>query len=587
MKKIFTLFVFAVLAMSSFFSCKKTDAPINPPVKPVSEAKFTLDGKSFTVEEKNIQSVIYKTDGDAVKAMDLIIPVDNGSLKFFIADLKTGTISITKKTGTAAWANSKTIARSVLPETIALSGLPAVSNNGQTYVKYDLNSNSFYGLSGTIELTYNETTGDYTYKWNIKFKDGSGKEFTSAGNYTSNIKTATVKPKSAITDPTPVTPLPTVESINPVQGKAGDVVTITGTNFSTVLTENTVTFNGVAATVKTATATQITVDAPTATTGAVVVKVGTSEATNKPVFTYTTTTETGTAFNKVFENLLWVGANIGVDGDGNFYVSGMYTPDATNGNMNFQLFKLNSSGDLVKRYTYSDFGIAASDKAYVNIDAIDNNWNGDVFVIIKAGNNPYVTKLFKLSSAITTPQYVCTIENTLGQSNQFAKMAVNNAGEIISKDNTSSSNFYKYSDAGVKSDFMLNTNLSVSKLSMDGNGNIYSFGNDTKYSSGHTDKIFKITSDKVVTEMPFVYSGTGYFDKEYLKVGKDGKYLYGTRAGAFLRFDVNTSEIISISSLPDITTMLSFKFTFSPDMKWVYGIYMNNAAKYTICKIAL
>ena len=54
----FYLYDFLFSAMSSFFSCKKTDAPINPPVKPVSEAKFTLDGKSFTVEEKNIRTNI-------------------------------------------------------------------------------------------------------------------------------------------------------------------------------------------------------------------------------------------------------------------------------------------------------------------------------------------------------------------------------------------------------------------------------------------------------------------------------------------------------------------------------------------------
>lgn len=583
------IFASALLFLCALFSaCTKNKGITQPPAN-TNQAKFSMDGKSYTVDEKNVSSVLYKTDGDAVKAMDLIIPIDNGSLKFYVADLKTGTISITKKTGTAAWVNSNpTIARSVMPSnSVALGGVTTVSNNGQTYVKYDFSGNSFYGISGSIEFSYNETTGDYSYKWNITFKDGSGRQFTSAGNYSGNIKTAAVKPKSSITDPTPVTPAPTVESINPAQGKAGDVVTITGTNFSTTLSENTVTFNGVAATVKTATATQITVTAPTATTGAVVVKVGSTEANNKPVFTYQTNTGSGAAFSKIFEHNLWVGANIGVDGDGNFYVSGIYVPDANGGNMNFQLFKINSSGDLVKRYTYSDFGIAAADKAAINIDAIDNNWNGDVFVIIKTGSNPYVTKLFKLSASITTPRFVCTIENTSGQSFQFTQMAVNNAGEIINKDQTSSSNFYKYSTAGAKSDFLLNTYLNVQKLSFDAAGNVYAFGDDTRYSSGHKDKIFKIMPDKSITEMPFVYSGTGYLDKQYFKTDKDGKYLFGARAGALVKFDINSSAVTNIGTLTDITGMLSCKFSFSTDMKWIYGIYMNNAAKYTIFKMGL
>ena len=67
-----------------------------------------------------------------------------------------------------------------------------------------------------------------------------------------------------------VPPSPTITAISPVSGTAGTVVTITGTNFKTIATDNTVKFNGVVAIVQTATATTLTVLAPgTGTTGTV------------------------------------------------------------------------------------------------------------------------------------------------------------------------------------------------------------------------------------------------------------------------------------------------------------------------------
>jgi hypothetical protein len=73
----------------------------------------------------------------------------------------------------------------------------------------------------------------------------------------------------------------------------GTTVTITGTDFSTTAANNTVTFNGVAATVTAATSTQLTVTVPTdATTGAITVAVNTSStiATSSSDFTVTSTT---------------------------------------------------------------------------------------------------------------------------------------------------------------------------------------------------------------------------------------------------------------------------------------------------------
>lgn len=83
-----------------------------------------------------------------------------------------------------------------------------------------------------------------------------------------------------------IPPPPTITSISPVSGSAGTTVTINGTNFKTTTTDNTVKFNGLAATVQTATATALTVVAPASgTTGAVTVTTADGTATG-PTFTY-------------------------------------------------------------------------------------------------------------------------------------------------------------------------------------------------------------------------------------------------------------------------------------------------------------
>ncbi len=88
---------------------------------------------------------------------------------------------------------------------------------------------------------------------------------------------------------------PTITSFTPESGAVGTEVTITGTNFSTTATDNTVQFNGTAATVTAATATSITTSVPTAaTTGKITVAVSGKTATSATDFTVGTTGTTGT-----------------------------------------------------------------------------------------------------------------------------------------------------------------------------------------------------------------------------------------------------------------------------------------------------
>jgi trimeric autotransporter adhesin len=74
----------------------------------------------------------------------------------------------------------------------------------------------------------------------------------------------------------------------PQVGPSGTSVKLLGSGFSTTLASNVVKFNGVAATVTAATATQLTVTAPVATTGPVSVTVATVTKTSTESFVYST-----------------------------------------------------------------------------------------------------------------------------------------------------------------------------------------------------------------------------------------------------------------------------------------------------------
>ncbi|UII35053.1 DUF3500 domain-containing protein [Fulvivirga ulvae] len=85
----------------------------------------------------------------------------------------------------------------------------------------------------------------------------------------------------------------TISGFSPTSGAVGTVVTITGTNFSSTASDNTVSFNGTAAQVDAAASTQLTVAVPAgATTGTITVTVNGEAATSDDDFTVTTESST-------------------------------------------------------------------------------------------------------------------------------------------------------------------------------------------------------------------------------------------------------------------------------------------------------
>ena len=83
---------------------------------------------------------------------------------------------------------------------------------------------------------------------------------------------------------------PTITAFSPTTGPVGTTVTISGTGFSTTISQNTVTFNGTIATITSATATQIVTSVPIdeATSGPISVTTPNGTATSSTPFTVTT-----------------------------------------------------------------------------------------------------------------------------------------------------------------------------------------------------------------------------------------------------------------------------------------------------------
>jgi len=268
-----------ILLIITFFSCSKSQKdPDLTPDKPKPALTAKINGTDYNLAATDFTSTYYATDGDDVKALQTTANLDaSGSkLVFFISDLKGGSVNLSKKAGTSLNPGNPTL---------KVNASTTTTTSVQTYVQYINSGNIYFANSGNITVTINANTA--MVSWDIVFKDAAGKDFASNGSYTAANFTSNTKPKTQIVDPTPVSAKPTIESISPQRGKYNDTVTITGVNYSSVITDNIVKFNGVEAVVKTATPTRLRVLVPlTGTTGNISLKVKNSETVNGPVFTY-------------------------------------------------------------------------------------------------------------------------------------------------------------------------------------------------------------------------------------------------------------------------------------------------------------
>jgi ribosomal protein L21E len=153
--------------------------------------------------------------------------------------------------------------------------------NGKVEFIYQQETGTLSSPSASIGLT-NAYVGTTSF---LSLSDATGSPTASNTNETSNIDT---KPATGQVYSFTPTLAPTITGFTPAQAVVGTSVTITGTNFSTTSGLNTVKFNGVTATVTSATTTELQTTVPAgATTGKITVEVNNLTATSSTDFTVT------------------------------------------------------------------------------------------------------------------------------------------------------------------------------------------------------------------------------------------------------------------------------------------------------------
>lgn len=272
-----------LLLIAVLGSCKKDKAPAQTTTTstvPTTNFSGVVDGRTLSLDASSISAVYYSTDGDATKALlsTNALSSANDQLVFYIADVKPGTQTITKKLGTSSNPGNPSL---------RVNAVTTTSTITQTYVRYKTTGgNLFYAVSGTIEITIDGN--NITIKWDIKFLNSVSGEFPSKGTLTILNYTATKKDKSEIVDPTPLALKPTIENMSSLVGTAGDTVTITGVNYSAIAAENVLYFNGTTlARLLQVTPTSIRAIVPAqGYSGAITLKVKNSDVCTGPNFTY-------------------------------------------------------------------------------------------------------------------------------------------------------------------------------------------------------------------------------------------------------------------------------------------------------------
>lgn len=260
-----------------------------------------------------------------------------------------------------------------------------------------------------------------------------------------NIIAVNKDPQGAAITVTPKTPaMPTFSAMVPVSGKTGDVITLTGTNFNPQASENKVYFTTttggtvVLAPVKTASATQLTVEVPaSAVTGGVLISVSGTNAVNTagfdPTFTVNTTSGTGgstvTYINSLtgalnFSKLTTAAKEIGfmaMDRVNNvIYYSDWGLLNSTAGQNTVYKVALTGSSEPI---------VLTADARITGIVKITTDVAGNVYALKYEGTGPSTYSVYKISANGTTVTEVLKNFEMNGASTKYY-FFINAANEI-------------------------------------------------------------------------------------------------------------------------------------------------------------
>jgi len=268
------LFIVAVLAVLP--GCKKNNVKPAPGITAISPASG-LAGVSVTISGTNFDAA---AAGNTVKFNGATATVTSASTSALVVTApnsgSTGTVTVTTSGGTA---NGPVFTYLQAPTITAISPASAKAGTSITITGTNFDviaANNVVKFNGTVATVTSASGTSLVVTAPAGGSTGAVTETTAGGTATGPVFT--------------YLQAPAITSISPASGAAGISVTITGTGFDATAANNTVKFNGTAAAITSATATQLVVTAPVGGTSGNVTVTTTGGTSNGIAFTYVTAT---------------------------------------------------------------------------------------------------------------------------------------------------------------------------------------------------------------------------------------------------------------------------------------------------------
>lgn len=260
---------------------------------------ITINGANFSsIAANNIvkfNGIVASVSASTVSSITTVVPIGatNGSV----------TVTIGGQTGTSP-------AIFTIPAPTITAFTPTSGPIGTTVT---INGSNFSPIVANNQVKFNNVIATVTASTSTSIT-ATAPAAATTGTISVTIGVQTGTSVSSFT-----IPVPTITSFSPTSGQVGTSVTITGTNFSPVATNNLVKFNGVEATIISSSVNSISVIVPNgASTGNITIALGNQAITSATPFTIpvptitgftpanaqigTSVTITGTNFSPVMEN---------------------------------------------------------------------------------------------------------------------------------------------------------------------------------------------------------------------------------------------------------------------------------------------
>lgn len=332
---------------------------------------------------------------------------------------------------------------------------------------------------------------------------------------------------------------PVINAITPTHGSVGDTVTITGSNFGTSLSQNSVWFNGKMAPVINAGATQLQVTVPSLCGPGTVKVSANGHATSGPIFTFDTTYKPIT-----FATGLNGPYYLTIDGAGNLYVSN--DGDGT-------IAKISPAGVVSTFYSGLNGLSGITVDSYNNIYvATNSNTNQSTIVEISPSG--------AASSFATVTGYVYSL-------------TIDKLGNLYAA-NADYGSISQISSFGVPNTFASGMPL-ISGITIGSDGTFYATGSTNG-------AVYKISPQGVVTS---VDNGFGFGGPNGIAVDKNNN-LYMTVSGNNILSQFNTIiKIAASGAISTVATGLDSPCGLAIDAKG--NFYVVNSRAGTISKLAI